>query len=68
MLGAALISTHAARAGGLALNFLSTPVSYYLVDSLDASAAVTNTYAALTYLPWCLKVFFGLFTDSVPIL
>ena len=49
------------------MSFLSTPVSYYLVDSLDASAAVTNTYAALTYLPWCLKVFFGLFTDSVPV-
>jgi hypothetical protein len=52
---------------GLALNFLSTPVIYYLVDDLDASAAVINQYSALTYLPWCLKVFIGIFSDSVPI-
>ncbi|KAH8058320.1 BT1-like protein [Aureococcus anophagefferens] len=52
---------------GVALNLLATPVSFYLVESLDASAAVTNTYAALTYLPWCLKVFFGLQSDLVPL-
>lgn len=52
---------------GLAMSFLSTPVSYYLVDTLNASAAVTNTYTAVLYLPWCLKVFIGLFSDSVPI-
>ena len=52
---------------GVALNLLATPVSFYLVESLDASAAVTNTYAALTYLPWCLKVFFGLQSDLVPV-
>jgi hypothetical protein len=52
---------------GLAMSFLSTPVSFYLVDTLDASAAVTNTYSAITYLPWCLKVFVGLVSDSVPI-
>lgn len=51
---------------GMALNLLSTPVTYYLVESLDASSAVTNTYLALTYLPWCLKVFFGLQSDLVP--
>jgi len=52
---------------GLALNFLSTPVTYYLVDSLDASAAVINQYSALTYLPWCLKVFIGIYSDSIPL-
>jgi len=52
---------------GLAMSFLSTPVSYYLVETLDASAAVTNTYSAVTYLPWCLKVFVGLFSDRLPI-
>ena len=52
---------------GVALNLLATPVSFYLVESLNASAAVTNTYAALTYLPWCLKVFFGLQSDLVPV-
>eukprot|EP00613_Pedinella_sp_CCMP2098_P064064 CAMPEP_0171967184 /NCGR_PEP_ID=MMETSP0993-20121228/196463_1 /TAXON_ID=483369 /ORGANISM="non described non described, Strain CCMP2098" /LENGTH=233 /DNA_ID=CAMNT_0012616625 /DNA_START=8 /DNA_END=706 /DNA_ORIENTATION=- len=53
---------------GLAMNFLSTPIAYYLVDSLDASAAVVNQYSALTYLPWCLKVFMGLFSDSIPVM
>ncbi|KAH8097832.1 BT1-like protein [Aureococcus anophagefferens] len=52
---------------GVALNLLATPVSFYLVESLNASAAVTNTYAALTYLPWCLKVFFGLQSDLAPV-
>lgn len=33
---------------GLAMSFLSTPISYYLVDSLDASAAIVNQYGALT--------------------
>ena len=52
---------------GVAMNFLSTPVVYYMVETLGAEAAVTNQYSALTYLPWCLKVFIGLFSDSVPI-
>ncbi|KAJ8603829.1 hypothetical protein CTAYLR_000263 [Chrysophaeum taylorii] len=51
---------------GIAVNFLSTPVTYYLVESLDASAAVVNTYTALTFLPWCFKLFFGLQSDLVP--
>jgi len=53
---------------GIGLSMLSTPVTYYLVESLDASAAVTNTYSALTYLPWCLKVFMGLQSDLVPLM
>lgn len=52
---------------GIALAFLATPVSYYLVETLNASAAVTNTYAAATYLPWCLKIFFGLQSDLYPV-
>ena len=51
---------------GLAMNFLSTPIAYYLVDSLNAEAAVINQYSALTYLPWCIKVFVGLVQDSIP--
>jgi hypothetical protein len=30
---------------GLAMNFLSTPISYYLVDTLDAEANVVNQYS-----------------------
>ena len=26
-----------------------------------------NTYSAATYLPWCLKIFFGLQSDLVPL-
>ena len=43
-------------------------VSYYLVDELNADAAMVNTYSAITYLPWCLKIFFGVFSDCVPIM
>lgn len=53
---------------GFALNFLSTPVSYYLVDDLDAASSVTNTYSALLFLPWCLKIFFGVSSDVFPIM
>lgn len=53
---------------GIALMLGSTPISYYLVESLDASAATVNTYSALTYLPWCLKFFYGTTSDLVPFL
>ena len=52
---------------GVALNFLATPVSYYLVETLNSSSAIVNTYSAATYLPWCLKIFFGLQSDLVPL-
>ena len=42
----------------------ATPVPYYLVETLRASPATVNTYAALT-LPWCLKFFYGLQTDLI---
>ena len=34
---------------GVALMLGATPISYYLVEKLDASAAVVNTYGALNY-------------------
>ena len=52
---------------GVALYLGATPVSYYLVETLGASAATVNTYSALTYLPWCLKFFYGLQTDLIPL-
>ena len=45
----------------------SLQVSYYLVDHLNADSAMINTYSAITYLPWCLKIFFGVFSDCVPV-
>ena len=53
---------------GVALMLGATPISYYLVEKLDASAAVVNTYGALTYLPWSLKFFYGTQSDLVPFL
>ena len=53
---------------GISLMMGATPVTYYLVETLRASPATVNTYAALTYLPWCLKFFYGLQTDLVPLL
>ena len=32
-------------------------VAYYLVVNLDADSATVNTYSAISYLPWCLKIF-----------
>ena len=26
-----------------------------------------NTYSALAYLPWCMKIFFGVLSDTTPI-
>lgn len=52
---------------GIALNYLITPVSYYLVDTLDAASTITNTYSCLQYLPWCFKIFFGVASDLYPI-
>ena len=52
---------------GIALAFISTPVVTYLVETANASAAQVNTYSAVTYLPWCLKIFFGLQSDLVPL-
>ena len=53
---------------GISLMMGATPVTYYLVETLRASPATVNTYAALTYLPWCLKFFYGLQTDLIPLL
>ena len=53
---------------GISLMMGATPVTYYLVETLRASPATVNTYSALTYLPWCLKFFYGLQTDLVPLL
>jgi hypothetical protein len=52
---------------GIAMSFLSTPVTYFLVDYHDVSSAVLNSYRAVTYLPWCGKLFLGMLSDTVPI-
>lgn len=52
---------------GFALTFLSTPLNYYMITSLDASSADIGVLATVQSLPWSFKVFYGLLSDTVPI-
>lgn len=52
---------------GFALYFTGTPVSYYLVEDLDASSTQVSIMSTLTSLPWSFKIFYGLLSDGVPI-
>ena len=47
--------------------FIMTPIQFYMVDTLDASAAQQSVVIGLLSLPWALKIFFGFITDSLPI-
>ena len=53
---------------GIAIYFLVTPVSYYLIKKLDVSSTQFNAYGTLIGLPWSLKFLFGMITDGIPIL
>jgi len=52
---------------GIAIYFLGTPISYYLIDTLDVSSTSYSAYATLVSLPWCLKFIFGMISDGAPI-
>lgn len=52
---------------GIAIYLLSTPISYYMIVSLDISSTYFNVYATLLSLPWSLKFLFGMVTDGVPV-
>lgn len=41
---------------GIALELLSTPVAYYLIDDLGASSSVYTVWNILVTLPWSFKV------------
>lgn len=53
---------------GVVSRFHQTPVQYYLIHELGASAAQYSAYVCLHRLPWSLKVFSGMLSDGVPIL
>lgn len=53
---------------GIAIYILSTPVSYYMIDTLDVSSLEYSAYATLIALPWSLKFIFGSVSDGVAIL
>eukprot|EP00614_Pseudopedinella_elastica_P003611 CAMPEP_0172603424 /NCGR_PEP_ID=MMETSP1068-20121228/23676_1 /TAXON_ID=35684 /ORGANISM="Pseudopedinella elastica, Strain CCMP716" /LENGTH=650 /DNA_ID=CAMNT_0013405161 /DNA_START=143 /DNA_END=2095 /DNA_ORIENTATION=+ len=52
---------------GVAMNFLTIPITYYIVDTADGEASTLNVFAALAYIPWFLKIFIGLGQDCYPI-
>lgn len=53
---------------GMAMNLLTTPLSYYLITTLDVSSTAYSAYTTLISLPWCLKFLFGMLSDGNPIL
>jgi hypothetical protein len=53
---------------GVALFFLNTPVSYYLITTLGISSTQYSAYTALIGIPWSFKFIFGMISDGVPIL
>lgn len=52
---------------GIAIFFLLSPVTYYLIHDQGISATQYSAFVTLVYLPWSLKFLFGLVTDCVPI-
>ena len=52
---------------GFALTFITTPTTYYAVDTLNASAAYVNILSTVQSLPWSFKLFYGVLSDCVPI-
>lgn len=52
---------------GLAGYLLFAPVSYYLVNTLDASPAAFSAFSTLSTLPWSLKFLLGVLSDTTPV-
>jgi hypothetical protein len=52
---------------GFTNSFILTPLSIYLVKTLDAEPQMQTTIAILSTLPWSLKLVFGFLSDLVPI-
>ena len=52
---------------GVVSKLTQTPVQYYLIEYLDASATQYSVYNTLHRLPWSLKWCFGMLIDGVPI-
>ena len=52
---------------GVVSYFLQTPVAYYLINELDASAQQYSAFATAVNLPWSLKFVFGMISDINPI-
>ena len=52
---------------GFGLYFILTPMTFYMVNDLSATATQQAVVTGLMSLPWALKIFCGFLSDSVPI-
>ena len=52
---------------GFGIYFIQTPLQFYMVDTLDATAAQQSVVIGLLSLPWAMKLIFGFTSDSFPI-
>ena len=53
---------------GFGLYFIQTPITFYMVDDINASAQQQIIVLGLMSLPWALKLVCGFITDSFPIM
>jgi MFS family permease len=53
---------------GFALFFSPSPIYYYLVEVLNTSSTEIGVFVTVETIPWSLKVFYGLLSDTLPIL
>ncbi len=53
---------------GVGLFFTSTPISFYMVDTLGATPGQQSVINGLSSLPWALKILCGFLSDSTPIM
>ena len=52
---------------GIAAHLISTPLTFYLITTLDVSATQYSAYTALKTIPWSMKFLWGMLSDEVPI-
>ena len=52
---------------GFGMSFIGTPLTYYCIDELYASAEQQNVVSVVMSLPWSFKVLYGFLSDGVPI-
>jgi BT1 family len=48
-------------------SFIGTPLTVFLVQSLNAQPAQQNTIGVLLSIPWSFKLVYGFISDVVPI-
>jgi hypothetical protein len=52
---------------GFGMSFIGTPLSYYMIDTLNSSAEEQNVVSIVCSLPWSFKLLYGFLSDGLPI-